>query len=372
MANRSHLFTVGSFPYQPGFNPYQRLFTQSLESAGISVRRIPSQKWFPLTRACHEPIDLLHLDWHHDWYRGKNWLAERLKSVMFAHGLRSCRRLPVVWTAHNLTSHDSPDLDRDHHCTQQLIDACDGLVVMSDASAKLLRAKYSVAETTLVETVHHGHYIDCYPNEVSKTTARERLGIGGNEFVFLTLGALRPYKGHVEMLSAFEAMASPEDRLIIAGSASDQNYCTRLQKTIAEIRQHRPELKIDLHAKTIADDAMQLYFKAADVCVLPFQRIHNSGSLLLAMSFGKPVVAPCLGSIPEIAHAESFIGFDATHQSALAEAMATAKNRFQSTSLASEIIEFTRNTYDWGLVGIRLRKLYEKVLSIEGKPSTPR
>lgn len=362
MANHLRSLTVGSFPYRPGFNPYQRLFTQALESADITVRRIAPKKWFPLTRACHEPVDLLHLDWHHDWYRGKNRLTEWLKSVMYWHGLRSCRRLPIVWTAHNLASHDSQNLDRDRHYTQQLINVCDGIMVMSATSEALLRSEYSVPEATIVETVHHGHYIDCYPNEVSAQTARKHLGIDDDAFIFLTLGALKPYKGHTELVHAFEAIASSKDRLIIAGSASDQNYCMKLQTTITDAQQRRPELEIDLYAKTIADDEMQLYFQAANVCVLPFQRIHNSGSLLLAMSFGKPVVAPCLGSISEIAHAESFVGFNAKDQLALSKAMATARNRFHANSISSEIIEFTRDTYDWGLAGNKLRRLYKKLL----------
>jgi glycosyltransferase involved in cell wall biosynthesis len=37
---------------------------------------------------------------------------------------------------------------------------------------------------------------------------------------------------------------------------------------------------------------MQYYLRAADIAVLPYRRGLNSGVLLLALSFGLPVVAP--------------------------------------------------------------------------------
>ncbi|MEB3209749.1 MAG: glycosyltransferase, partial [Leptolyngbyaceae bacterium] len=40
-----------------------------------------------------------------------------------------------------------------------------------------------------------------------------------------------------------------------------------------------------------------VYFSAADIVVLPFRSVSTSGSLLLAMSYGKPVIAPKIGGI---------------------------------------------------------------------------
>ena len=354
--------TVGSFPYRPGFNPYQRLFTQALESAGLKVRRIPPTKWFPLSHACGHPVDVLHLDWHHDWYRGINGFTQLMKRLMYQHGLRACSRLPVVWTAHNLESHDTADVHLDHTMTQRLIDVCRGIIVMSDASEALLRSKYHVSDTTAVQKVYHGHYIDCYKNEIKRSTARERLEIGEEEFVYLTLGSIRPYKGHVELIRAFRSIATNSERLVIAGSATDGAYLTQLQKLIAEQHNGQGKGKIDLHAHQIPDDDLQLYFNAADVCVLPFQNILNSGSLLLAMSFGKPVVAAAIGSIPEVAHPESYVGYDPSTPEGLRDALGTARQKSKKTSPQEGIVDFTRKKYDWHSVGIQLQDYYLELL----------
>ena len=41
--------------------------------------------------------------------------------------------------------------------------------------------------------------------------------------------------------------------------------------------------------------------QAADLIALPYQRITNSGSAILALSAGRAVIAPALGALPEIA-----------------------------------------------------------------------
>ena len=47
---------------------------------------------------------------------------------------------------------------------------------------------------------------------------------------------------------------------------------------------------IQWHHRFIEDADVQYFFNAADVVVLPFVRIDHSGSIDLAMSFGKPII----------------------------------------------------------------------------------
>ena len=50
----------------------------------------------------------------------------------------------------------------------------------------------------------------------------------------------------------------------------------------------------------IEDEDVQVYFNAADIVVLPFKKNTTSGSALLALSFGKPIIAPLIGSINDL------------------------------------------------------------------------
>ncbi|MDQ2965949.1 MAG: glycosyltransferase family 4 protein, partial [Chloroflexota bacterium] len=57
---------------------------------------------------------------------------------------------------------------------------------------------------------------------------------------------------------------------------------------------------VSLHARKIPGDEMQVFLRAADIAVLPYLRSLNSGVLMLALSFGIPVVAPAVGGIAEV------------------------------------------------------------------------
>ncbi len=61
---------------------------------------------------------------------------------------------------------------------------------------------------------------------------------------------------------------------------------------------------MQLRPEFIPDDQMHYYFCAADAVVLPFARILNSSSIVLAMSYDCPVIAPDWPALREV------LGFD--------------------------------------------------------------
>ena len=105
--------TVNYFPYKPGSNPYQRLFSDCLQSSGITVNKIAPKKIFPLYFASLGKPDFIHLDWPHDFYTGRNIFTQILKTAMFYAGLKKIKKKKVVWTVHNLISHNTKDTIRE-------------------------------------------------------------------------------------------------------------------------------------------------------------------------------------------------------------------------------------------------------------------
>lgn len=353
--------TVGYFPYNPGANPYQRLFAGALESTGSRVKRIPPRKLFPLQHAAAQDVDLLQLDWPHDWYQGRNPWTRQVKRWMYRDGLRRLRRVPVVWTVHNLHAHDAPDMAGEHRMIQQLIDVCDGIIVLSNAAAALLQQAYRVGPSTQVQVIHHGHYIDCYPNTISREAAREQLRLPTGARVVLFLGRLQPYKGLEELLTAFGEVAQEGDVLLLVGKTVSDRYADSLRRAMVALK--RPGLRIQLVDAVIPNEALQMYFNACDVVALPFRRVLNSGSLLLAMSFGCPVVAPRLGSIPEVACPDAFFAYDARMATGLADALRSALSRTDLGSLRGVVKKFTAHKYCWDTVGKDAASLYRAVLA---------
>ncbi len=115
-------------------------------------------------------------------------------------------------------------------------------------------------------------------------------------------GRIRPYKGIEYLLAAFKLLSvsgAGNYRLIVAGEPKkgSEEYLHRdsaIRYARFQSRAGHPE-----RIQFIPDEEMELYFKAADVLVLPYKEIFQSGVLFLAYSFGLPVVATDVGSFRE-------------------------------------------------------------------------
>jgi beta-1,4-mannosyltransferase len=106
-----------------------------------------------------------------------------------------------------------------------------------------------------------------------------------------------------DLIDAFSDM--PENcHLLLAGKVADHELVPQLETRVAD------NPRIHLHARRILDEELQVFYNASDVVVFPFKQILTSGSLVLAMSFGKAVVAPHVESLLEILPEDGVKWFD--------------------------------------------------------------
>ncbi|MBS1806270.1 MAG: glycosyltransferase family 4 protein [Acidobacteria bacterium] len=129
--------------------------------------------------------------------------------------------------------------------------------------------------------------------------ARQQLGIRQSEKVLLYFGAIKSYKGLEYLVEAFQQIAAEDDyRLIIAGERKkgQEAYWDAIQQTIES---HPSHDKILQSIKFIPDAEAEAYFKAADVAVLPYTDIFQSGILFVAYNYGTPVIATDVGSFAD-------------------------------------------------------------------------
>lgn len=132
---------------------------------------------------------------------------------------------------------------------------------------------------------------------VTSAEARERLGIQKGAKTLLFFGHIAPYKGLEYLITAFRRVLIHGDdyRLIIAGRPKNcEKYWSAVREDISGLVQTG---RILLKAEFIPDDQTEVYFKAADVLVLPYKHIYQSGVLFLGHSFGLPVLASDVGSM---------------------------------------------------------------------------
>lgn len=347
---------VALFPIQNPVNPYVTNLVRALERQGVALQECPlplTQQW---VRERQGAVDILHFNWPSYYYAGPDLAVAVRDLLLFVRGLALAQECGyrIVWTVHNVFSHDLQQTELDHLAKVVLARLADALVVHSRCTRDRIRDFFD-RNGRDVTYVPHGHYIDDYPNQVTRGAARARLGLAEDEFVYLFFGYVRPYKGVSELVDAFSKLPGPRLRLVIAGHPHPANY-------VAELVEHAGgDARVRLDPRLIPAEDVQLYFNAADAVVLPFNNILTSGSVILALSFGKPVVAPALGGIPELIDDEVGVLYDPFRLGALTEALARVRHGFDLASAGRRA--FTRaRQLDWDTVGRQIAAVYTSVL----------
>ena len=86
--------------------------------------------------------------------------------------------------------------------------------------------------------------------------------------------------------------------------------------------------------------------RAADVVTLPFVATLTSGTLMLALSWGRPVIAPALGCLPETVSPEAGILYDPAAPDALFAAMGAIR-KWDCEAAGRAALACARR-FDWG------------------------
>jgi D-inositol-3-phosphate glycosyltransferase len=205
----------------------------------------------------------------------------------------------VVLTAHNVNtrSRDADDSALNRTTLRIQYQLASHIIVHTEKMKREIVSVFGVPAAR-ISTVRYG-INNAVPNtDVTSAQARQRLGLGDTEKVILFFGRVRPYKGLEYLIDAFGLLPGGQDyRLIIAGQADTKGpYWTSLARRIRNDRENRGVL---LNLDFIPDSDVEIYFKAADVLVLPYRSIYQSGILFLALSFGLPVIVSDVGSLKD-------------------------------------------------------------------------
>ena len=199
---------------------------------------------------------------------------------------------PLVLTLHNTTLfHGSPTSRLQGLGFSSVFRYFSAVIVHTEFSKnKVVELAWCRPEN--VHVVPHG-VLECHdlPTSVRTTSAAE-------EQTILFFGAVRPYKGIDFLIRAFAqlpATLQASTRLVIAGKPGmDPSNLYRLARSLGV--DHR----ITWHLRFIRDEEIPELFGQASMVALPYREIDQSGVLMTAIAFGKPIVASRIGGIPEV------------------------------------------------------------------------
>jgi glycosyltransferase involved in cell wall biosynthesis len=266
-------FAYGAVPRGDGYAIQERFYRRGAGRPGSRARaaarlaqHVPGMLGY--RRAARE-ADVVHFQ----------WLAAQPLDV---HLLPRGR--PIVLTAHDVL----PREPRRGQLSAQrrLYERVDAVVVHSEHGRARLTGELGV-DPAKVHVIPHGafEHLRAVPDE--RPLPPELAAVRGP--VVLCFGLVRPYKGVDVLLEAWRGVQGAE--LWVVGMP---------RMDMAALRASAPS-SVRFVERFVADAEVAALFRRADLVVLPYREIDQSGVLFTALAFGRPLVLSDVGGFAEVA-----------------------------------------------------------------------
>ncbi len=194
-------------------------------------------------------------------------------------------KLPLVGKIHGSDIHSLRP--QTVSATRAALQACNAVLSVSDQLAQ--QCVDLGVDRHRLSTVYNGVDHDRF-KPMDAAQARQQLNLSPDDAIVLYVGNLLPVKRVDAIVSAFEAMGTPNRRLLLVGRGPQ----------LQELRQRtKDNPRINLLGP-IAHDQLPVYMNAANLVVLFSKREGVPNVLLESMACGTPVVASQVGGVPEV------------------------------------------------------------------------
>jgi glycosyltransferase involved in cell wall biosynthesis len=189
---------------------------------------------------------------------------------------------PRVLTAHDVLPREPRPGQLD--AQRRLYERMDGVVVHSEHGRGRLVDALGI-DPAKVEVIPHGAFdhLARLPHEAPLPPELDAV----DRPVVLLFGLLRPYKGLDVLLEAWRGISDAE--LWVVGRPFGVDLPAD------------PPPGVRFVPRFVDDAEIPALFRRADLVVLPYREIDQSGVLFTALAFGRPLVLSAVGGFPEVA-----------------------------------------------------------------------
>jgi beta-1,4-mannosyltransferase len=269
-------------PLELSTNKYVALFAKAIADQKYTIREF---RW---RVADLWKTDVVVFHWPDEFF-ATDGNSTTIKSVIKLTGIwlsKHLFRTRFIWVAHNAAPHDATKLVP--HLTRWFLRSTDGIIFLSAYSRDLISGLYPESRERDSLVTVHGHYRD---SALTPLTGRPNPN-GDVKLVYI--GLVRRYKNLEVLVDA--ATRVPGLQLLVSGMAMDRSLGDALLARAASAE----NIRLDLWDTPIGDAKFEAIVDSGDAVVLPYRNILNSGAALFALSRNRPVLAPNIGSLPEL------------------------------------------------------------------------
>lgn len=198
------------------------------------------------------------------------------------------KRTKFVFTLHDVLPFD--DDRRLIKLLQMFYGLADAFIVGNELEKEKL-IKYFNIPAHKIRIIHHGIYNLFNKHHYTNESARQYLNIENGKKIILFFGWMRVYKGFEYLIQAVSELAKKRNDFIIYVAAGVK-YAEpdEIETYTQEIGKRQIEDKFFLNFNYLNTSDMEAVFKASSFVALPYTHASQSGVLMTAVAFKKPVI----------------------------------------------------------------------------------
>jgi glycosyltransferase involved in cell wall biosynthesis len=323
----------------------------------VKAARLATYYWRLMVYAAVGSPRVFHIVWNNR----VEWLDRTL--LMFYY--RACGKM-VILTAHNVNTakRDCHDSAWNRATLRIQYRLCSRIFVHTAKMKRELVETFSI-EDDRVTVIPFGVNTVIPKTALNREAARMRLGLPDDAKVILFFGNIAPYKGLDVLAAAFAVLKNRDTsyHLVVAGDVKPgcEVHFARVERSLRETN------GTILHTgRFIPDTEVEVHFKAADVLVLPYIDIFQSGVLFLAYAFGVAVVATDVGSLRDSIQ-EGVTGSicrpgDPDDLARVVDNYFSSPMHFEPQARRQAIAQYVEREHSWQSVGEITCRAYHSVL----------
>lgn len=302
---------ITHFPADQGTNPYQSILIAALRDAGLEVDAVIDGELPFLRLVLRGDADILHLHWMHSKIISRRLPIAVIRFVIMhlCLAIWCLRGKKIVWTIHQLNNHERHRLWLDRLNSRLLARWATRCIVHGKSAIPLVVEALGVPKEKLSVILHPSYAMNAtkipHPPD---SQARRKL---------LYFGLIRPYKNVPNLINTLRGLNLPVD-LRVCGMP----YTEELRNEIQSAAQDMESVRLDL--RFIPEEELHQALTDCDIVALPFSDIFTSGSLIMAMSAARPVIAPRAGLVEDYVDEDCAYLYDIRAEDGLATALKNA------------------------------------------------
>ncbi|MGL4850547.1 MAG: glycosyltransferase family 4 protein [Clostridium sp.] len=272
------------------------------------------------------------------------WFKNPYVDYQFLQYIKKFTKLKIVYTAHNVLPHDTRDKYKKIY--SKIYRIVDKVIVHTERTKKEIMQKFNL-EKNKIEIIRHGMLEEEYVkrrNEIKKS----------NKIRLVFIGHIRENKGIDILAEAWNEELDKKYELIVAG-----NYAKKIKKV--ERLKNFENVKLDF--RFLSDEEFQDYMELADILILPYKEISQSGVMMSSLSMNKPIVVTDVGGLTDFFEYGKVGWIIEKNTKENIQKILNQINKEEICEIKEncKLWEHIRKEYNWKEIGMKTQELYRNL-----------